>query len=299
MLIWKAKGGFVKALEADNLRFGKLPLARKKSVLATLNTHRQVILWNLPEFQRKLTIDWEEGESIHVLALSADGKKLAMGGSNYQAGVEQRYGIVRLYDTQTGRKLQEWDPLMQQVFEIRFGPAGNDFFIQGRGRQQFVGHIPPMRTLHCDLLTHKEIAAAEPKAVDSMRTKLEITKDGSDYITDGDTPVPTIALWDAKTGQKTRTLFTGFGANSPTAIAISPSGGILAVAKGVGSSLTFAQIDLLELESGKTIATLKGGHRKSISVLTFSDDGHLLASGSGDTTAVIWNVEGLEKKGVP
>jgi len=133
-----------------------------------------------------------------------------------------------------------------------------------------------------------------------MMTKLEATNDGAGYITDGDTPFPTIALWDAKTGQKTRTLFKGsFGENSPTAIAISPGGGLLAVAKGFGEALNFAQVDLLDLRSGETIGTLKGGHRKPISVLTFSDDGRLLASGSSDTTTVIWNVEGLEKKGVP
>jgi len=51
-------------------------------------------------------------------------------------------------------------------------------------------------------------------------------------------------------------------------------------------------VRVVDLATGQSSALLRG-HKSSVTTLAFSADGRFLASGSGDTTALIWDVAGL------
>ncbi len=91
---------------------------------------------------------------------------------------------------------------------------------------------------------------------------------------------------DAATG---RLVFPQLASNL-TCSAFSPDDRWLAVA------LTNQVIQLIDTRNGKTVANMKG-HTNDITVLAFSADGSLLASGSRDLTARIWRVPTGEQVG--
>jgi WD40 repeat protein len=97
---------------------------------------------------------------------------------------------------------------------------------------------------------------------------------------------PVMHLFDAKSGTLLRQLECP-KEESFMAVAISSDGRTLATA---GSAETF--IRLWDIYSGKEVAKLEG-HRGPVRTLAFSPDGATLASGSVDTTVLLWDVRGL------
>jgi WD40 repeat protein len=77
-------------------------------------------------------------------------------------------------------------------------------------------------------------------------------------------------------------------AGTPTAVAFSPDGRLLA-GKGPGPSLR-----LWEVRTGTPLGQFKG-HAGTVDVLAFAPDGKTLASGSSDTTILVWDVAGLKR----
>jgi WD40 repeat protein len=113
----------------------------------------------------------------------------------------------------------------------------------------------------------------------------------------------TISVWDSKTGKEKRKILGKIGAGSGEiyAIALSPNekflavGGFLAEGRGVNDDLVGA-IRIYNYNSGELIKILKS-HKDVVHGLAFSEDGNYLLSGSGDSTAKLWNVKNwsLEK----
>ena len=102
----------------------------------------------------------------------------------------------------------------------------------------------------------------------------------------------TIRLWDVETGNLIKTIRGEIEEGYKGEIfsgALSPDGKILAV----GGYLQNNIIRLINLYSGKQIATLKG-HNNNVYALAFSPDGKLLASGGADYTIKIWSIADLD-----
>ncbi len=81
-----------------------------------------------------------------------------------------------------------------------------------------------------------------------------------------------------------------FAIVEPSALAFDPSGRVIATASGKRSEPGLIQ--LWDVASGSELGRF-AGHQAGIEALAFSPDGRRLASGSWDTTVLIWNVAGL------
>jgi WD40 repeat protein len=121
---------------------------------------------------------------------------------------------------------------------------------------------------------------------------LGLTPDGKQLVSGSNDK--TVRVWDLETGKTVRIIR---GESAPGdwgvifAMALSPDGRWLAVGgylstadRGVASA-----VRLHDLASGKLEAVLKG-HDNVVYGLAFSPDGKRLISGSGDNTAIIWDL---------
>ncbi len=90
----------------------------------------------------------------------------------------------------------------------------------------------------------------------------------------------TVKLWDANSGNLIHT-FSGF--DDARSVCFSPDGSVLA---GAGDS----KIMLWRVSDKSYIRTLEGATGVTITIIRFSPDGSILASGTGERTVRLWNV---------
>jgi len=93
-----------------------------------------------------------------------------------------------------------------------------------------------------------------------------------------------VRFWNSKNGQMQR---EHQKIKRGTPLRLSPDAKTLAVVKYSGKD--GAATLLWDVEQGRHLATLEG-HSGSIPVLAFSPDSRILASGSSDTTILLWDV---------
>jgi WD40 repeat protein len=99
-----------------------------------------------------------------------------------------------------------------------------------------------------------------------------------------------VGLWDLASGREVSQMVVGIVTCSPVFAA---NGRILAIAS-TDSDSKDAEVELLEVASGKVRATLKGSPRsQGFSYLAFSSDGKLLAAGTYEGTVLIWDMTRL------
>jgi WD40 repeat protein len=127
----------------------------------------------------------------------------------------------------------------------------------------------------------RDVASGEfLKSVPSsgLATSIAFTADGKGLVV---RETYQIHIWDLEI-KHVRRSFDGWS------FALSPDGRTIAVGAGDGS------IRLHDLASGKELLRLRG-HKDQITALAFSRDGKKLASGSLDTTVLVWDVQAGSK----
>jgi WD40 repeat protein len=122
---------------------------------------------------------------------------------------------------------------------------------------------------------------------------IAFTPDAKQLVSAGDDKV--IRIWDWREGVTIRTIrgLVGTGDEGKIyALALSPDGRWLAAGGWLSGTLEeICAIRLYDFATGNLVALLKG-HSNVVFGLAFSPDGKRLISGSGDNTAIIWDVDG-------
>ena len=168
------------------------------------------------------------GQWILAVAFSPDGTRLAAGGGTSPTPDRPENGVVRLWDSASGRELLVYR-----------------------------GHTKPVRTI-------------------------AFSQDGKSIASAGGDPA--IRIWDPATGKDIRQIPVNAGEKENDYVArcaFSPDGKSIAVASG-------PVVEIFEVATGNRQRKLEG-HTQTVFSVTYSADGHALASASGDHTVRIWD----------
>jgi WD40 repeat protein len=272
--------------------------------IATGGDDRTVIVWDTASGAPLRTLQHEQ-EITHV-SFSPNGQLLA---------TACRDTTVRLWSTKTGRVEQQLREHMNFVYGLAFSPDGKILATaSGRGtihlwdvatqtelrrlngHKNWVGSLVFSRTGKelisgsvdntarlWDVATGKVIRQLD--GPNEMLDSLALSPDGTTVAIGYR---KTIRLWDAATGKVIR------GIEGPKDGAVSltflPDGKLLAVANPQGE-----EVRLLDVATGKEVDRL-GGHLERVFSIALSPDGTKLATCSGDGTALVWDLAGVNKQ---
>ena len=200
-----------------------------------------------------------------TFAVSADGKLLVTAQSDGDK-------TVRLWDLPAGKELRRFDGHERGACSVAIAPDGNLIATASQDGLVRVWELEGKKekyrfSVQQDILPH-----------------LAFSPDGRRLVV---IAAFEVILCDVATGKPLRRLEATKGIWHTERFSFSPDGRTLAL---VGGATTEAQ--LWEVASGKERLRV-GGHGGYLRSVVFSPDGQLLATGSDDTTALVWDIDTL------
>jgi WD40 repeat protein len=215
----------------------------------------------------------------NVVAFSPDGKSLAL------AGGDAENVTVSVWDVEGGKQRHRFSrPGGRLYFCLAFSPDGKRV-----AAGSWNAETPNFRLW--DLETGKEVPSCDP---DHWVNSIAFSLDGALVAlgTGGDHK-KCVSVWKLATATEIQR-FTVPGMEVVSAF--SPSGRFLATG---GSLMHMARsptaeeniVRVFEIANGKQVASFEG-HHSAITSVSFAPDGKSLASGSGDSTILLWDLVG-------
>ena len=191
--------------------------------------------------------------------------------------------MIGLWDVQAGKQVSSFKVEAENLAHLALDPAGKK--VAGIGNA-LTANGPQVTIFLWDLATGKELSRVPLHITDGRQ--MAFSADGKTLITgphySHQTKKCTLYRWDLNKGNLESKLDceVPFG-NSPT----------MALAADRFAALNNGQvIHLIDVATGKELRRFEG-HRSHVSSMSFSADARFLASGSNDTTALIWDLTKL------
>ncbi len=263
-------------------------------------TDPQVRIWEIAGGKELRRIPSKESDNRFNLAVwSGDGKVLA----TWTWDQNERH--IRLWNTDRSKQLRELDADGNNIESIAFSPDSKTLAALRMKKRGVTGpaHILLWQVDTGRLLRTLELPAnPSPYLISNSSTRLAFSPDGRTLTAGGQRTEASIYVWELASGRLRLTLKHG---EDVACLAFSPDGTLLAAANNYNAYRNFApgpeslglktpqpHVHLWDLIAGKEIQVLKG-HQGPISALAFSPDGKLLATGSYDTTVLLWDATRL------
>ncbi|WP_454197652.1 nSTAND1 domain-containing NTPase [Nocardia sp. Marseille-Q1738] len=244
----------------------------KSNILATATAadpvDGTVRLWDVAN-NRPLGEPLHSSWPISEVALSPDGKTLAIGGDNK----------LQFWDMENNRPLGEpFTGLVGLVGSMAFSPDGKTLAIASLSSAARLWDVASNRPRGEPIRGHTGLVRS-----------VAFSPDGTTLATVGNDP--TARLWDVETGRPLGELTDHDG--FVRSVAFSPDGKILATAGDDGTTR------LWDVEHHRALDKPLTGHDGPVNSITFSPDGTTLATVGDDGTARLWDVEHHRALGEP
>lgn len=277
--VWEVNSGRVvlQNITRGTVHMTNLAFSPKSDTLAAAHWNT-ITLWDWKTGKPRRTLPNYQAAPVGSLAFSTDGAKLACAGQDDSIRVWDLASATELLHFHLGVKTQH--PI--QVRDLSFS---SDLRLAAYG-----GWDADMIRFW-DLSTGKECKNI-PRGGRGLinvtfspdgRTLLEVSEGGHKML-----------LWEVVTGQLRRTV--PLSSFPHWDVVFSPDGRRIAVSQdapgGMRSAGNLPSIWVIDLANNSSPAKLCG-HDGTINVLKFSPDSRMLASGSSDTTVLLWDIAGL------
>jgi sugar lactone lactonase YvrE len=279
LIVWRLKdrkplhtfaGHFANVLSVAYSPDGKV-LASGDGYRGTGGFDAQVRLWDLSA-GRLLRQFPGHLNSVESLAFAPDGKRLASAGHDARA---------KVWDVTTGKRLLQIRGEDTWSKSVAFSPDGKTLLVAGSPGELALWRVDSGR----------KVRDLGPPGDESRMIA------GAAFLPGGRTVLAREAdtgrlrfnearFWDAENGRLLRSFSFGEAEGSPGCLALSPDGNTLAT----GGGYRDPAIRLWDTTTGKRVGRLSGPNGGPDASLAFSPDGKRLASGSVDTTVVLWDV---------
>jgi WD40 repeat protein len=252
---WDSRTGEVKRHLSTNEENPLLVAASTNGRSFAEVSEGKLLLWEANRDTKRI-VPLPEPQTISALALSADGRMLAVGSGSDVTLLSPTGEIAKKLGAQEG-----------QVSQLAFANDGRTLAGADEDGAIRIWNVESGRLVQ----TFK--GPAEITALAFAPNSEVLATAAADNA---------ILLWNLQTGR----LQAKFQKHEATinVLAFSPNGQLLA------SGSDDRTIVLWEAATGKSKHTFKG-HEQTVTSLAFSPDGQLLASGSGNASVVVWEVE--------
>lgn len=220
--------------------------------IVTANGDNAPKIWDAATGQLKAALS-RPGSKVYKAVFSPDGQVLATSGIN---------GVTELWDVTTGKPKAQLGEGKHKLYGLRFSPNG-----------RIAATSVNSDTRLWDVATGKLIAML-PK---SESEEVFFSPDGRFLATEGENNRYTAKLWEVATGQLKTTLAKSPGKIHSTTF--SPDTRIIVTTSDKG-------VKLWDATNGELLETLN----ESRFPVRFSADGHTLATGGREGTAMLWEI---------